>query len=205
MNLRKHFKRQMVAGIVALVPIVITGLFVWWVIVRTNVVSQALEEKGILAVYFPGQGFVISLIISAAVIYVVGLIVNNYMGRKFVALGEKIIANVPIVKTIYTSVKQVADSIGVSRKGLFEEVVLIEYPKEDIWTVGFVTSVAKGEIQEKIREKVINVFVPTTPNPTSGLLVMVPEEKLIRTKMTMEEGMRLIISGGIATPDTMKS
>ena len=201
MNLRKHFKHQMATGIVALVPLVVTGLFVWWVIIKTDVVSKVLEEKGILAVHFHGQGFVISLIIAAAVIYIVGLIVNNYLGRKFVALGERIIANVPIVKTLYTSVKQVANSIGVSRKGLFEEVVLIEYPKEDIWTVGFVTSASKGEIQEKTQEKVVNVFIPTTPNPTSGMLVMIPERKLIRTKMTVEEGMRLIISGGIAAPE----
>lgn len=191
----------MAAGIIALVPMVITGLFVWWVIIRTDVVSKILEEKGILAVHVPGQGLVLSLIIAAAVIYVVGLVVNNYLGRKFVGLGEKIIANVPIVKTLYTSVKQVANSIGVSRKGLFEEVVLIEYPKEDIWTVGFVTSASKGEIQEKTQERVVNVFIPTTPNPTSGLLVMVPDRKLIRTKMTVEEGMRLIISGGIAAPE----
>lgn len=200
MNLRRHIRRQMAAGIVTLVPLVVTGLFVWWVITKTDVISRALEERGILAVHFPGQGLVISLIISAAVIYLVGLIINNYIGRKFVGLGERIIEGVPIVKTIYTSVKQVADSIGVSRKGLFEEVVLIEYPKEDIWTVGFVTSVSKGEVQQKTQEKVVNVFIPTTPNPTSGLLVMVPERKLIRTEMTVEEGMRLIISGGIAAP-----
>ncbi len=201
MNLRKHFKRQMAAGIIALVPMVVTGLFVWWIIIKTDAVSKALEEKGILAVHFHGQGLVVSLVIAAAVIYVVGLIVNNYLGRKFVSLGEKIIATVPIVKTLYTSVKQVSNSIGVSRKGLFEEVVLIEYPKEEIWTVGFVTSASKGEIQEKTQEKVVNVFIPTTPNPTSGMLVMIPERKLIRTEMTVEEGMRLIISGGIAAPE----
>ena len=201
MNLRKHIKRQMAAGIVALVPMVITGLFVWWVIIKTDAVSKALEEKGIVAVHFHGQGLAFSLVIAAALIYVVGLIVNNYLGRKFVGLGEKIIANVPIVKTLYTSVKQVANSIGVSRKGLFEEVVLVEYPKDEIWTVGFVTSASKGEVQEKTQEKLVNVFIPTTPNPTSGMLVMVPERKLIHTEMTVEEGMRLIISGGIATPE----
>ena len=77
----------------------------------------------------------------------------------------------------------------------------MEYPKDEIWTVGFVTSASKGEIQEKTQEKVVNDFVPTTPNPTSGMLVMIPERKLIRTEMTVEEGMRLIISGGIAAPE----
>lgn len=191
----------MIAGIVTLVPVVVTGLFVWWVISKTDVVTRYLVIKGILPGYVPGLGLILSLVIAGTIIYFVGLLVSNYIGRKLINISEAIIARVPVVKTIYTSVKQVADSIKISRKGLFERVVLIEYPKDGIWTVGFVTGVSKGEIQEKTQEKVINVFIPTTPNPTSGLLVMVPEQNLIQTEMTVEEGMKLIVSGGIAAPD----
>lgn len=201
MNVRKHFKRHMIAGVVTLVPIVVTGLFIWWVISKTDVVTRYLVTKGVLPGYVPGLGLILSLVIVGAIIYFVGLLVSNYVGRKLINISEAVIDRVPIVKTIYTSVKQVADSIKISRKGLFERVVLIEYPKDGIWTVGFVTGVSKGEIQEKTQEKVINVFIPTTPNPTSGLLVMVPEQNLIQTEMTVEEGMKLIVSGGIAAPD----
>ncbi len=201
MNMRKHFKRQMMTGIVTLVPIVVTGFFIRWVVSETDVVARYLESKGLLPFHIPGLGLILSLFIAMSIIYFVGLLVSNYIGRKLIAFSEVIIDRIPIVKTIYMSVKQVADSIKISRKGLFEEVVLIEYPRNGIWTVGFVTSVSRGEIQEKTKEKVINVFVPTTPNPTSGLLVMVPEQNLIHTEMTVEEGMKLIVSGGIATPE----
>jgi len=201
MNVQKHFKRHMIAGIVTLVPLVVTGLFIWWAISKTDVVTRYLVMKGVLPVHIPGLGLILSLVITGMVIYFVGLLVSNYIGRKLIDIGETIIDRVPIVKTIYMSVKQVANSIKTSQKGLFQNVVLIEYPKDGIWTVGFVTGVSKGEIQEKTHEKVINVFVPTTPNPTSGLLVMVPEQNLIYTEMTVEEGMKLIVSGGIVAPN----
>lgn len=194
--MRKHFRRHLIAGIVTLVPLVVTVLFVWWMIDKTDVLTNALVKRGILPKHIPGMGLVLSIIL----IYLVGILVNNYIGKKFVRLGEMIIERLPIVKTIYTSLKQVANSFNLSRKGFFEKVVLIEYPKDGIWTIGFVTSRSKGEVQEKIRENVMNIFVPTTPNPTSGLLIMVPEKNIIQTRMTVEEGMKLIISGGLATP-----
>ncbi len=191
----------MIAGIATLVPLVVTGAFVWWIVLKTEGVSRFLVDKGLLPVNIPGLGLLISLTISGLVIYSVGLLVSNYIGRRLMKIGESIIDRMPIVKTIYTTVKQVADSIKLSRKGLFQEVALLEYPRKGIWTVGFITSESRGEIQEKTKEKVVNVFVPTTPNPTSGMLVMVPESSLVRTSMSVEEGMRLIISGGIAVPE----
>ncbi|MFC1671981.1 DUF502 domain-containing protein [Planctomycetota bacterium] len=199
MKSRGHFRRYMMAGIVTLIPLIVTGLFVYWLVGKTDMVTAYLRGQGVPIPDIHGIGLAISLAATVAIIYVVGILTSNFIGRKFLEWSEAIIDKVPIVKSIYTSVKQIADSVSLSQDGLFQKVVMFEYPKEEVWTIGFVTGIAKGEVQMKVPERrLINVFVPTTPNPTSGYLLMVPEENLTPTDLTVEQAMRIIVSGGIA-------
>ncbi len=194
-----HFRRHMVAGVVTLFPLIVTGLFVWWLDGKAKMLVVMLQNKGLAIPDIPGVRLIASLLATMIIVYTVGILTSNFIGKKFVEMGEAVINHVPIVKSIYTSVKQIADSVSLSQKGLFQEVILFEYPKKDVWTIGFVTGLARGEVQRRVPERrLINIFVPTTPNPTSGYLLMVPEENLISTTLTVEEAMRIIVSGGIA-------
>jgi len=113
---------------------------------------------------------------------------------------EGILVKVPLINLVYNTVKQIVDTFSQQNNAIFQEVVLIEYPRKGVYAVGFLTNQAKGEIQEKTGENLVNVFVPTTPNPTSGFLLMLPNDAVIPMEMTIAEGMKLIISGGAVAP-----
>jgi uncharacterized membrane protein len=121
-----------------------------------------------------------------------------------ISLTEKLIHHVPFVSTIYKTVKQITETFGKNNQAAFSKTVLIEYPKDGCYAVGFLSSEAEGEVQDKTGEVVANVFVPTTPNPTSGFLLMVPKSKIIALDMSVTDGMKLIISGGIVVPPYSK-
>ena len=122
------------------------------------------------------------------------------MLRRFFGLGESVVRRVPIIGPVYGTMREISNTFSGQRRGLFNRVVLLEWPRPGVYSIGFVTSEGKGEVQEKTPEHVINVFVPTTPNPTSGFLVLVPREALINMDMSVEDGMRLVISGGVSGP-----
>jgi uncharacterized membrane protein len=119
-------------------------------------------------------------------------------------LTEKLINHVPFVSTVYKTVKQVMKTFEASHKAVFSKAVLIEYPKKECYAIGFLSSEFEGEVQDKIGRTVVNVFVPTTPNPTSGFLLVVPKDKVIELEMSVADGMKLIISGGIVVPPYKK-
>jgi uncharacterized membrane protein len=130
-----------------------------------------------------------------------GLIARNIVGRRLIALGERILARLPIISKIYTSAQQIGQAFLGERRTSFNRVVLFEYPRPGLYSFGLVSGEARGEIQGKTGEKVLNVFVPTTPNPTSGLFILVPEKDAIPLDMTVAEALKLLISGGAVTPD----
>ena len=105
-----------------------------------------------------------------------------------------------MIRSLYGAIKQIMETVLANKSSAFRECVLIEYPRKGIWTLGFITGTSKGEVQEKTAEEVINVFVPTTPNPTSGFLMFVPAQDIIRLRMPIEDGLKLVVSGGIVTP-----
>lgn len=144
----------------------------------------------------PGLGVVMTLV----VIFLVGMITTNVLGAKLVHLGEKIVERIPVVRNIYTGAKQIVTTIAHTDTKAFSEVVMVEFPRKGIWSLGFITSVTKGEVQDITDEEVVNVFVPTTPNPTSGFLIFVPRNDLVILSMTVEEGIKMVISCGIVTP-----
>jgi uncharacterized membrane protein len=142
----------------------------------------------------------ISIILVVLIIIAIGFLSQLFLGRFVISATEKFINHVPFVGTVYKTVKQIAETFGKSDKSSFSKTVLIEYPKEGCYAIGFLSSEAEGEVQDKTGEVVANVFVPTTPNPTSGFLLVVPKKSMIPLEMSVADGMKLIISGGIVVP-----
>ena len=122
------------------------------------------------------------------------------MGRYIIRLGEAILNRMPVVRSIYGATKQILETVISTQSDAFREVVLVEYPRRELWVIGFVTGNTKGEVAGHIAYSMVNVFVPTTPNPTSGFLLFCPREDVIFLKMTVEEAVKLVVSGGIVTP-----
>lgn len=202
-RLRNYF----LAGVLVTAPVGITAWLIYSFVdyVDTNVIPlipEAYNPERYLEHSVPGLGVIILLL----VITLIGFFVTNFLGRWFIRLGERILAHVPVVRTIYGLLKQVFDAVLAQSSTAFHEVVLIEYPRKGTWTLGFITSKPKPEIREQLGDDTVFVFVPTSPNPTSGFLLVVHEADLIRLKMPVEEGIKLVISGGIVSgaDDAMK-
>ena len=139
---------------------------------------------------------------SLAVIISTGLFAANYVGKKLIGFGERIVVRIPLVRSIYLTVKQIVDAFMHGGKNMaFKRVVLIEYPRKGIYSIGFITAESNGEVQAKTKENVMSVFLPTTPNPTSGYLLFVPREDVVVLDMSVEDGLKLVVSGGIIAPE----
>jgi uncharacterized membrane protein len=199
--IRKKLKRSFLAGLLVVVPLGMTIVVVRWIIgLMDGLLMRFLPERfwpeAVFGFAVPGVGVVTTLLL----ILLVGMLATNYFGRSVLGFSERIMGQIPLVKGIYGLFKQVADTVLSTERQGFRKVVLIEYPRKGIWSVGFVTGVTQGEVQSITDRRVINVFVPTTPNPTSGYYILVPEEDATVLTMTTEEAFKLIISGGMVTP-----
>lgn len=142
----------------------------------------------------------ISILVVFLLITVLGFGSRFLIGRLLLRGMEQFLGQVPFINTVYRTVKQIVDTFSHQKKAVFQETVLIEYPRPDCYVIGFLTSTAKGEPQEVTGAHIVNIFVPTTPNPTSGFLLMLPDEDVTRLKMSITDGMKLIISGGAVVP-----
>lgn len=143
----------------------------------------------------------LATLLALAAITALGYVSRWFLGRFFVNTTEQIIDRLPFVNTIYKSVKQIVQTFSAQQKAIFQEVVLLEYPRKGVFVLGFRTSTSRGEVQHRTSTELHNVFVPTTPNPTSGFLLMVPKDEIIVLDMTVGDGMKLIISGGAVVPE----
>jgi len=205
----KKLGNYLLAGIIIMLPIAVT-VFVFMFLIRNigTPVSQLLFVPVFryLDASLPNSGFgsimldIISTFIVLIIITVLGVISKFFVARWLIGAGEVAIQKIPGVGTVYRTVKQIVDTFSKQNKAVFQAVVLLEFPLEGTYAVGFVTSTTQGEIQDRTGEVVVNVFVPTTPNPTSGFLIMVPQSKLTYLNMTVGEAMKLIISGGAVVP-----
>lgn len=158
---------------------------------------QTYIEKYLgIGAHIPGIGLVVVL----AGLTAIGLLTANFVGRMVVRTGENILGRMPVVRSIYGALKQIFQTVLENSSRSFREVVLVEYPRRGIWAIGFITSATEGEVQTTIADEVVNVFLPTTPNPTSGFLLFVPRRHLVVLDMTVEEGIKMVVSAGIVTP-----
>lgn len=193
-------RKWLMAGILVWAPLAIT----FWVI---NAVIGFMDQTILLlppnyrpehlfGFNVPGMGAILAVL----VVLLTGALVANFLGRKLIAIGESVLHRIPLVRSVYSAVKQVIETFVSQDSRSFRKVVLVEYPRKDCWSLAFLAGDPVGEVQEKTAQRVITVFVPTAPNPTSGFVIMVPEQEIIELDMSIEEGFRMVISLGVVVP-----
>lgn len=190
-----------IAGLLVVVPITITLYFAFFVVTSIDgwvagLVPAQYNPNNYLPFSIPGLG----LIAVFMALVVIGFFAANFFGRFLIRISEYLLDRVPVVKTIYGAIKQIMETVLANQSEAFREAVLLEYPRKGCWSIGFLTGTTSGEVQAVTKDKMINVFVPTTPNPTSGFLLFVPEKDIYRLHMTVEEALKMVVSGGIVTP-----
>ena len=196
------FRRFFLTGLLVTAPIIITIYVTWLVITFIDIkVANLLPEYLDFRKALPFQVTGIGLLIVIFVITFIGAITPGLIGRNLLKLGEMILFKTPVIRTVYSSIKQIMETVMSTNSKSFKEVVLVEYPRKGIWVIAFVTSSVEGEIDNKIKKSdLVSIFVPTTPNPTSGFLLFVAKKDLIYLDMPVEQAVKLVISGGIVSP-----
>jgi len=204
-----HIRRNLLRGLLLILPLIVTA---WVVQLLFGFVSRQatprLQQLVVWAGIEPPAGqfgrlsfSLASVLITAVLIYGIGVVGSNFTGRRWLRWFESWILRIPIVRHVYGPLRQLLDSLGPGRHNSFSRVVLVEYPRKGLWTMGFVTTEKRHTLTE--RQPSVPVFLPTTPNPTSGWLVFVEEDELVTLDMTVEESIKLIVSGGIVGPDDL--
>lgn len=193
LRLRGYF----LAGILVTAPIGIT-FYLTWIFLKfvDETASNFIPERFYPETAIPGIGIVAAL--SAFIL--IGWFAKNFLGRLILRISESIVDRMPVIRNLYSAIKQILETVLASQSQAFRDVVMMEYPRKGVYSVGFVTGVSEGEVQRLTSEETVNVFIPTTPNPTSGFLLFVPKKDLHFMNMTVEEGVKLVISGGIIAP-----
>ncbi len=200
----QRLKTYFITGLVVASPV---GITIYLALAFINLIDRNVKPL-IPAAYnpetylpFPLPG--IGLVFLFLMLTVLGFFAANFLGRTLIRIGEKILNHMPVVRSVYNTLKQIFETVISENKGSFQEVVLIEYPRKGLWAIAFISGENKGEIQRKMADDVVNVFLPTTPNPTSGFLLFVPRQDIIRLDMTPDEGAKYVISAGLVDPGNM--
>ena len=192
-RLRNYF----IAGVVVLIPIGITVyLTIFFISISSKILPNEINPNHYLPYDIPG----VEILTAVLLITIIGWLSLSFLGKKLLGIFNKILNKIPILRTIYSAIGQMTETFTRTEKGK-KNVVLVEYPRKGSWAVGFATKKNSGEISEKTNRKLINVFVPTTPNPTSGFLLMFPEDEVIFLDLTFEEASKFIVSAGTSNPD----
>jgi uncharacterized membrane protein len=186
-----RFRAVIIAGLVVTVPVGLTIWIFYWLFTNVDKLLQPLIIR-IFGQEIVGVGFAVIVVL----VFIIGVIATNVIGRRIIHWGESILGRVPFTRTIYVGIKQIAQSFAEPNKTGFMQVVLVEFPRKGMYTVGFITN----EYIDKTGKKLINVFIPTAPNPIGGFVQIVDESEIIRTKLTIEEGLKLVVSAGRMSP-----
>ncbi len=200
-SLPLRFRNYVIAGILVTAPIGITGWLAWQIVqffdsrIR-GIIPEGYNPEQYLPFSIPGIGLIIFLL----ALWLVGYLAAGLMGRTLIQVGERLLSRMPVVRTVYGALKQIFETVLAHQSTAFRQVVLVEYPRRGIWCIGFVSGVTEGEVQNLTEDELVNIFLPTTPNPTSGFLLFVPRQDLFPLSMTVEEGIKMVVSGGIVTP-----
>jgi len=206
-RLRDYF----LAGLLVTAPISITIYLTWSFISWVDdsilpLLPAAYNPENYLRFDVPGIGLIhltlpgIGLVIAVFVLIVIGALAAGLVGRLFVDYSERVLNRMPIVRSIYGATKQIFETMLAQKSDVFREVVLVEFPRIGMWSIGFIAGRTEGEIQELTEDEVLNVYIPTTPNPTSGYLCFVAKKDIVPLSMSVEEGIKMVVSGGIVTP-----
>jgi len=196
-----NLRRYLIAGLLVWLPIVVTVLilkFLIDVVDRTLLLLPAmLQPETLIGFRIPGLGF----LLSGVVLLVTGMVVTNLLGRNMVKVWESLLARIPVVRAIYSASKQLTETLFSGSGKSFRKVVLVRYPHPGMWTLAFLTGDGMAEANRKTGRDLVNIFVPTTPNPTSGFFLMVPREDMIELDMPVDVGIKLILSAGAVSPE----
>lgn len=198
------FRRYLLTGLVIWIPLGVTLLvvqfFADYLGELVELLPDAWQPKVVIGVDIPGMEALIGIALVVSVLLLTGFIASNFLGRQLLQLGEEILEHIPLVRSVYSGAKQISETMFSKKGKSFRKVVLIRYPQKDTWSLAFQTSDTLGELNAKVPGNMISVFVPTTPNPTSGFLLMVPTEDVIELEMTVDEALKMIISLGVIVP-----
>jgi len=202
-------RRVFLAGLFVSLPLVVTVLLFKFVFeALDNFLGSAITIVLIKAGAPLPQDFIIpgiGVVATLTLVFLIGLFTTNWAGRKLWNIGEWVVGRIPVIRSVYTGAKQVIETFATNSEQAFSKVVMLEYPRKGIYCLAFVTGKTKGEIHLKTGSEFINIFLPTTPNPTSGFFLMIPQEDLIELDMSVEDGIKMIVSGGVVTPKYSKA
>jgi uncharacterized membrane protein len=194
--LRKWF----VAGLLVIVPVAITVAVLQWIIGTLDqtllILPESWRPDRLIGVHIPGFGVLLTL----TILLVVGAVVSNFLGKKLVTWGDNLVSRIPVVRSIYSSVKQVSDTLFSPSGNAFRTAVLVQWPRPDVWTIGFVTGTPGGDVTNYLVGDYVSVYVPTTPNPTGGYFVMLRKSDCVELKMSVDEALKYVISMGVVVP-----
>ncbi len=193
-------KRCFITGLLIWVPLVITG-WVLSLIVNTldqslRLLPESMHPQSLVGFAIPGAGAVLTLLM----IFLTGLLAANFIGQKLVGWWDKLLSRIPVVNSVYKSVKQVSDTLFAPNGNAFRKALLVQYPRQGSWTVAFLTGRPGGDIPRHLHGEYVSVYVPTTPNPTSGFFLMMPAHDVVELDMTVDEALKYIISMGVVAP-----
>ncbi|MCR9070174.1 MAG: DUF502 domain-containing protein [Alphaproteobacteria bacterium] len=200
-SLFSRLRTYFFAGVLVTAPIGIT-LYLAWLIIDfidnrvTPLIPARYNPETYLPFSIPGLG----LIVAAIVLTIIGAFTAGLVGRWLVSLSERLMARMPVIRNVHSALKQILETVLAQQSKAFRQVVMIEYPRRGIWAIGFLTGDTVGEVQNLTEDDTLNVFLPTTPNPTSGFLLFVPRQDCHVLSMSVEEGIKMVVSGGIVTP-----
>jgi uncharacterized membrane protein len=193
--LLRRIRRYLLTGIVVIAPVGVTVFVLWWIFARLDAILGRIFAA--VGVRVPGLG----LVVLVALVIGVGWVAQQAVGRQLINMGRNWLMRFPLTKSIYSAASQLTEQILGEKKRFFRSCVLVEYPRPGCWVVGFLTSEAAGEISDLTGKDAVAVFIPTTPNPTSGYVVFVPRTDIRTLQMSVEDGFKLVISGGAVTPE----
>ena len=197
-------RKYIIAGLLVWMPLCITFLVIRAIVGLLDrtllLLPEPYQPDNLLGMHIPGLG----VLLAAILVLTTGMIVANFLGKRLVVSWEHFLARIPLVRSLYAAIKQIMEAVLSTDAQSFRKVLLIEYPRKGVWSLAFLTSDNLGEVQAKTSSEVISVFIPTTPNPTSGFIIMVPKDDVIELDMAVEDGLKMIISLGVAVPPWQK-
>jgi uncharacterized membrane protein len=195
-------RKWLLAGLLVVVPVAITVWVLQWIIGTLDqtllILPQAWQPDRLIGIHIPGFGVLLTL----AILLLVGAVASNFVGKKLVRVGDAIVTRIPVVRSIYSSVKQVSDTLFSESGNAFRTAVLIQWPREGIWTIGFVTGSPGGEVTRHLPGDYLSVYVPTTPNPTGGYFVMLRRSECIELRMSVDAALKYVVSMGVVVPNS---
>ncbi len=197
-------RKWLLAGLLVIVPMAITLAVLHWIVTTLDqtllILPDAWQPDRLIGIHIPGFGVLLMLLI----LLVAGAVASNFVGKRLVILGDAIVSRIPVVRSIYSSVKQVSDTLFSESGNAFRTAVLVQWPRADVWTIAFVTGTPGGDVVNHLPGDYVSVYVPTTPNPTGGYFVMLRRSDCIELKMSVDDALKYVVSMGVVAPTSPK-